>query len=177
MTISPHPLGATLPALFADDSFAQRLCSALDEVLAPDIAVLDCFPAYLDPGTAPPDLLDWLVSWMGLMEARKLPLEQRRTLLSRAAQLHAWRGTPQAVRELVELAGGRPIELEESGGTGWSRDSGAALPGRSRAELVVRVRVRSDGIDGVDNVDEGLLTRLLELVVPAHLPWRLELIR
>jgi phage tail-like protein len=171
MALSPHPLGPTLPALFADDSFAQRLCAALDEVLAPDIAMLDCFPAYLDPGTAPPDLLDWLVSWMGLVAARNLPLARRRTLLRRAAQLHAWRGTPPAVRELVELASGFPVELEESGGTGWSRVAGAQLPGRARPELVVRVRT-----GGSPGVDEALLTRLLELVAPAHLPWRLELV-
>jgi hypothetical protein len=39
---SPHPLGGTLPALYADDSFAQRLCDGLDEVLAPVLATLDC---------------------------------------------------------------------------------------------------------------------------------------
>ena len=49
--VSPHPLGATLPALYLDDVFAQNLCASLDEVLAPAISVLDCFPAYLDPRT------------------------------------------------------------------------------------------------------------------------------
>ena len=53
---SPHPLGETLPALYADDSFAQRLCQGLDEVLAPLLSTLDCLPAYLDPATAPADL-------------------------------------------------------------------------------------------------------------------------
>jgi phage tail-like protein len=174
MSLSPHPLGATLPSLFADDSFAQQLCAALDEVIAPDIAVLDCFPAYLDPGTAPSDLLDWLLSWMGLAQARSLPLERRRTLLARAAQLHSWRGTPQAVREVVELATGLPVELEESGGTTWSRDAGGPLPGRARPELVVLVRAET--VDGEHGVNEELLTRLLQLVVPAHLPWRLQLL-
>ena len=113
--ISPHPLGATLPALYLDDVFAQNLCASLDEVLAPAISVLDCFPAYLDPWTAPPDMVDWLASWTGLLAARKLPVARRRRLVARAAALHAWRGTPDAVRELVELACNRPVELEESG--------------------------------------------------------------
>ena len=113
--ISPHPLGATLPALYLDDVFAQNLCASLDEVLAPAISVLDCFPAYLDPRTAPPDMVDWLASWTGLLAARKLPVARRRRLVARAAALHAWRGTPDAVRELVELACNRPVELEESG--------------------------------------------------------------
>jgi phage tail-like protein len=183
---SPHPLGATLPALYLDDVFAQNLCASLDEVLAPIIGVLDCFPAYLDPRTAPPDMVDWLASWTGLLTARKLPLARRRRLVARAAALHAWRGTPDAVRELVELACNRPVELEESGGCGWSGTPGTPLPGSNQPGLVVRVR--TDGVlqrpvdeptDPDDHdvpVDEDLLTRLLQLVVPAHLPTRVELV-
>jgi phage tail-like protein len=181
---SPHPLGATLPALYLDDVFAQNLCASLDEVLAPVIGVLDCFPAYLDPSTAPPDMVDWLASWTGLLAARKLPLARRRRLVARAAALHAWRGTPDAVRELVELACNRPVELEESGGAGWSSNPGTPLPGADQPGLVVRVRTngvldrRDDsGDEDVETpVDEDLLTRLLELVVPAHLPVRVDLV-
>jgi phage tail-like protein len=168
--LTPHPLGATLPGLYLDDSFTQRFCAALDEILAPDIAVLDCFAAYLDPATAPPDMLDWLASWMGLVSARNLPVERRRALVAGAAALHAWRGTAHAVRELIELCTGLPAELEESGSTGWSQDAATPLPGRARPGLIVRVR-RGDQAD----VDEDLLTQLLELVVPAHVPWRLDL--
>ena len=184
--LSPHPLGATLPALYLDDVFAQNLCASLDEVLAPVIGVLDCFPAYLDPRTAPPGMVDWLASWTGLLAARKLPLARRRRLVARAAALHAWRGTPTAVRELVELACNRPVELDESGGAGWSPNPGTPLPGSDQPNLVVRVRTNGalnrrddEGAEETEAntpVDEDLLTRLLELVVPAHLPVRLDLI-
>ena len=188
--ISPHPLGATLPALYLDDVFAQNLCTSLDEVLAPAISVLDCFPAYLDPRTAPPDMVDWLASWTGLLAARKLPVARRRRLVARAAALHAWRGTPDAVRELVELACNRPVELEESGGSGWSPNPRTPLPGSDRPGLAVRARTpgvldrpdEADGPTGPDEaepadapVDADLLARLLDLVVPAHLPVRVEL--
>ena len=182
---TPHPLGATLPALYLDDVFAQNLCASLDEVLAPVIGVLDCFPAYLDPRTAPPDMLDWLASWTGLLAARKLPVARRRRLVARAAALHAWRGTPDAVRELVELACNRPVELQESGGTGWSVNPGTPLPGSDQPGLVVRVRTngvldRRDAGGEPDDadvpVDADLLQRMLDLFVPAHLPARVELI-
>ena len=183
---SPHHLGATLPALYLDDVFAQNLCASLDEVLAPVIGVLDCFPAYLDPRTAAPGIVDWLASWTGLLAARKLPLARRRRLVARAAALHAWRGTPDAVRELVELACNRPVELEESGGAGWSPNPGTPLPGSDQPGLVVRVRTNGalnrrddEGAEETEAntpVDEDLLTRLLELVVPAHLPVRLDLV-
>jgi phage tail-like protein len=93
--------------------------------------VLDSFAAYLDPWTTPPDVLDWLASWVGLDAAAALPLERRRELVAEAGELHAWRGTPAAVRELVRVATGRDADLEESGGTMWSQSPGTALPGSS----------------------------------------------
>ena len=170
--------------------FAQNLCASLDEVLAPAISVLDCFPAYLDPRTAPPDMVDWLASWTGLLAARKLPVARRRRLVARAAALHAWRGTPDAVRELVELACNRPVELEESGGSGWSPNPGTPLPGLGpprvggagaddRRARPARRGGRPTGPDEAEPadapVDADLLARLLDLVVPAHLPVRVEL--
>lgn len=169
-SLSPHPLGRTLPGLYQEDSLVQRLCAALDAVLAPDITLLDCFPAYLDPATAPPDLLDLLAAWVGLSAVRDLPVERRRAVVSRAAGLHAWRGTPGAIRELVEAACGFAVELDESGGTAWSPDAGAALPGWDTPGLVVRIRTGGSTLDGRAR---DLITQLLELVVPAHVPWEL----
>ena len=167
--------------------FAQNLCASLDEVLAPAISVLDCFPAYLDPRTAPPDMVDWLASWTGLLAARKLPVARRRRLVARAAALHAWRGTPDAVRELVRARLQPARRAGGVGGSGWSPNPGTPLPGSDRPGLVVRVRTtgtldRPDEPTGPDEaepadapVDADLLARLLELVVPAHLPVRVEL--
>jgi phage tail-like protein len=170
--VSPHPIGTTLPALYADDGFAQRWCAGLDEVLAPVIGVLDSFPAYLDPATTPPDVLDWLAGWVGLDAAAALPEGRRRALVAQAADLHAWRGTPAAVRGLVWLATGRDADIEESGATMWSDTPGTDLPGGTRPGLVVRVR-RAEA--GEDDVDPELLTVLLALVAPAHVPWSVEL--
>ena len=169
---TPHPLGATLPGLYQEDSLVQRLCAALDAVLAPDITLLDCFGAYLDPGTAPPDFLEWLAGWVGLSALRDLPTPRRRELVRRATRLHSMRGTPSAVKELVEAAVGLPVEIEESGGAGWSVEAGAPLPGWQRPGLVVRVRT---GSARPDHAAVEQLIQLLALVVPAHLPWRLEL--
>ena len=177
--ISPHPLGATLPALYLDDVFAQNLCASLDEVLAPVISVLDCFPAYLDPRTAPPDMLDWLASWTGLLAARKLPVARRRRLVARAAALHAWRGTPGR-RARARRARLQPAR--RAGGVGGKRL--VAQPGHPAARLGPP-RVGGAGADDrrarparrggrPDEarrpadvpVDADLLARLLDLVVP-----------
>jgi phage tail-like protein len=167
---SPHPLGDSLPALYADDSLAQRLCRGLDEVLAPVLATLDCLPAYLDPATAPADLVEWLAGWVGVAVAPEMPDRRRRLLVAAAAQLYVWRGTPSAIRDIVELSAGQAPEIRESGGTSWSQDPDAPLPGRPEPELVVRLRTVGPGID------EARLTALIEAFVPAHVPWRLELL-
>ena len=179
MTHSPHPLGQTLPALYLEDAFVQRMCTALDEVLAPVITVLDCFPAYLDPATTPSDILDWLASWLGLPGVAELPLERRRALVRHSATLYARRGTVTAVQELLELATGRPVELDESGGSGWSREAGTPLPGRDRPGLLVRIRAAGPptGRGPATPVDVDVVARLLRMMVPANVPWWIEVER
>lgn len=169
--LCPHPIGATLPGVYQDDDLAQRLCAALDEVLAPVVVTLDGLPAYLHPALTPPDVLDWLAGWVGLPDAVAWPLDRRRMLVARAGELHAWRGTPYAVREIVELATGIVPEIVDSGGTGWSRAARSRVPYKGRAELVVQVFVPTGPAPDVD-----LLTRLVALVAPAHLPWRVEVV-
>jgi phage tail-like protein len=167
---SPHPLGETLPALYAEDSFAQRLCQGLDEVLAPLLSTLDCLPAYLDPATAPADLVEWLAGWVGVAIAPGMPEKRRRQLVAAAARLYVWRGTLSAIRTIVELSSGQTPEIRESGGTSWSQDPNAPLPGRPEPGLVVRVRTAGP------DIDEARLAALIDAFVPAHVPWRLELL-
>ena len=166
---SPHPLGDTLPGLYADDSFTQRLCQALDEALAPVFATLDCFPAYLDPGTAPPDLLEWLAGWVGMV-VDPVSTARNRQLVAAAARLYMGRGTPSAIKTIFELATGRTPEIEESGGSAWSHDPDGALPGRPEPEVVVRLRTADPRGDG------PRLTALIAAFTPAHVLWRLELL-
>jgi phage tail-like protein len=168
---SPHPLGSTLPGLYDDDSFAQRLCQGLDELLAPVLATLDCLPAYLDPGTTPPDLLEWLAGWVGIAVPPGLPDMRHRLLVVAAARLYAWRGTPYTIKTVVRLTTGHAPEIEESGGTAWSQEPDSSLPGRPEPLLIVRIRTTDP------HVDESRLGALIAAFAPAHLPWRLELLR
>lgn len=168
---SPHPLGDTLPAIYADDSFAQRLCQGLDEVLAPVVATLDCLPAYLDPAIAPADLVEWLADWVGVAVALKMPDKRRRQLIASAARLYVWRGTLTAIRTIVELSTGQVPEILESGGTAWSPDPDTRMPGWPDPGLIVRLQAANQSIE------ESQLRSLIAAFVPAHMPWRLELRR
>ncbi|MGW8733866.1 hypothetical protein ACWGNG_10475, partial [Streptomyces althioticus] len=62
---SSAPIGAMLPAIFADDDLAQRFVAGLDEVLAPFLVVLDNLDSYFDPALAPLDFTRWLADWVG----------------------------------------------------------------------------------------------------------------
>jgi len=167
---SPHPLGPTLPGLYADDSFAQRLCEGLDEVLAPVLTTLDCLPAYLDPGTAPADVLGWLAGWVGMVAEPDLPDARRRELVAIAVRLYVLRGTQSALTTIVELMTGNTPEIVESGGTSWSQQPDGPLPGQSAPGLVLRLPAADP------RAEAPRLTALIAPFVPAHVPWRLELL-
>ena len=168
---SPHPIGMRLPGLYADDDFTQRFVSAFDEVLAPIFATLDCLPAYLDPQLAPEDFLDWLAGWVGLALDESWTIERRRELVSRAVELHRWRGTRRGIAEHVALVTGGEVEITESGAVSWSERPQTPLPGSDTPALHVRVRVPDPS-----TVDRRKLDALVAGVKPAHLPHTVEVV-
>lgn len=168
---SPHPLGGYLPALYQEDDFAQRWTSGLDLVLAPIFGAMDNFEAYLDPGLAPVDFLDWLATWMGLVADETWPVERRRAFVSQASALYRIRGTPKGLATHVQLFSGGEVEILERGGTAWSATTGAALPGSQGYDVVVRVRVDDPG-----SIDVAHLDALVEAAKPAHLVHKVEVV-
>src|SRR5439155_15793407 len=135
---SPHPLGELLPGVFQDDSFAQRMCAALDTVIAPVISSLDCLESYLDPGLTPLDFLNWLAGWVAVSLDQNWPEERRRALVARAGELYRWHGTVKGITDHVALYAGVVPEVDDSGGAVWSPVPNGPLPGSPTLELVVR---------------------------------------
>ncbi len=166
---SPYPIGEILPSVYRADSFTQRWCSAFDEVLAPIIATLDSLPAYLDPATAPEDLLPWLAGWMGIALDGHQSAERQRELVQIGVELLQWRGTMRGVRAAVRALFEIDPELVESGGTAQSTQPGSPLPGADRPELLVRLRVPN-----AEEFDVRRLDALVEMAKPAHVPHRVE---
>ena len=168
---SPHPLGATLPGLYEDDDFVQRLCGGLDEVLAPVLLTLDNLDAYLDPRTAPEDVLPWLASWVGLSLADVRTRERQRALVRAAADLHRWRGTVRGIVTAVEVVFDATPEVAETGGVAASLNPQAGFPGSPDCGLLVVLhldRMLDDDLDRLDAV--------VRAVKPAHVPHRVEVL-
>ncbi len=156
---TPSPLGEILPAVFQDDVTVMMLTAALDRVLAPVFAVLDCLPGYLDPALAPEDFLDWLAGWVGAELAPFWPLGRRRAVVAAAAGLHRARGTVAGLRADLETATGGRVEITDSGGVEWSLTPTTPEPDRA-PELTVVVEGGS--------LDLAAVEALVAAAKPAH---------
>ena len=110
-----HPIGERLPAVYAEDDFAQRMTSALDDVLAPVFATLDCLPDYFDPILAPPDFVEWLSEWVAFSLDEGWTLAQRRALVADAVELHRLRGTARGLEKHVRLLTLGDVEIVDTG--------------------------------------------------------------
>lgn len=181
--VSPHPLGKFLPGIYhlsaplgrdpypGQEPFVLRMTAALDLVLAPLFSSLDNFEAYLDPKLAPLDFLDWLGTWVGLVADETWPIARRREFVAQASALYRIRGTPKGLATHVQIFTGGEVEILERGGTSYSTESGAGLPGSPGSDMIVRVRVEDP-----TKVDQARLNALVAAAKPAHLAHKVEVL-
>ena len=133
----PGPVGLAyrvsgpVPALLQEDPLFLDLCAAFDELLQPIVAVLDCFPAYLDPWLAPEDFLTWLGALAGLDAGGSVAPPRTRAHIAGAVHAHGRRGTAAGLRHAAASAAGVPVQrvaVAECGGVVWAATSGGAAP-------------------------------------------------
>ncbi len=166
---SSAPLGAMLPAVFAEDDLAQRFVAGLDEVLAPIHNVLDCLEAYFAPSLAPADFTRWLGDWVGAETDGVEDVAALRRAVAAAARLHRIRGTRRGLAEVVRLAFGVEPEISESGAADWDARPLGPVPGEQRPHLHVAIR-----LPGAGPSDQVRLDRLVAAARPAHMPYTVE---
>ena len=170
--ISPHPLIEALPALFQEDGFTQRFMSAFDSALAPIFTTLDNLPAYLDPWLTPPDFLEWLGSWFGMVLDDAWSVERRRAMLANAFELYRMRGTVKGLKAQVETLTGGTTEIIDTGGVATSTKAGEALPGSPNFALMVRVTV-----DDPSTINATRLDALVAASKPAHVTHKVQVVK
>ncbi|MFD4908502.1 phage tail protein [Kitasatospora purpeofusca] len=175
---SRHPIGEQLPALYADDDFAQRFTAGLDTVLAPVFSTLDNLPSYFDPRLAPADFLAWLATWVGGADDPRRPPALRREAVAGAVELHRWSGTRRGLVEALRLVLGVSADITGDGGAAWSSTAGGALPPAPADELVVRVWPRRHGgaVDAAHEVDADRVRELVQSLCPVHTICRVEVL-
>lgn len=166
-----YSLARAIPGLYHDDEFFMRLVEGFDAVLAPIQAVVDDLDAYVDPLTAPPDLLEWVGTWLGLTVNRRWPVQRRRELVARALSVYLWRGTRRGIEEAVELYTGTRPEVTDSGGVSASPEPLGEMPGSAGAEVAVLVTTSDPTIDA------ELVDRIVADVKPAHVRHSVQVLR
>ncbi|MFE9925529.1 phage tail protein [Streptomyces sp. NPDC005774] len=183
---SSAPIGAMLPAIFADDDLAQRFVAGLDEVLAPFLVVLDNLDSYFDPALAPVDFTRWLADWVGAetdgietdggialgtgtggAAAGGAEGERRlRAAVAAATYLHRVRGTRRGLSEAVRLVFGVTPQITESGAAEWHARPLGPVPGDRRPHLHVSLPLPDP-----TSADEYRLDALVAAARPAHMPY------
>jgi phage tail-like protein len=135
---SRYPIGGLLPAMYADNDFAQRFTAGLDTMIAPVVSTLDNLAAYFSSRLAPEDFLMWLASWVGAELDAGWPLELRRAVVAQTLELHRWRGTARGLVHRLWLSAGVQARVDDGGGIAWSTRPRSPAPA-SDGRVVVRV--------------------------------------
>lgn len=179
MPLSP-PLSASsyvqyLPAPYHDDPFLARFLSIFENVLEPIERTIDQAPYYYDPYTAPDEFIPWLATWVGVELDENWSQGRRRALVANAARLYRWRGTRHGLHEHLRLYAGRPpLIVENFDGMRLGQDAALGLNAflGSRKPQTIFITVV---VDLREDVDEGVLCRIIEAHKPAHIAYILEI--
>lgn len=165
-----EPLMADLtlpPALAGDERFAL-LCKLLEERHA-GIDLTPMLVYLIDLVKAP--LLPVLANQFSLFDEAVWMLAEsedaRRSLIKNAVELHRYKGTPWAIREIIRLLGFGEVQLQEGlGGRKYDGSiafDGLYLYGNTGAWAAYRVIFN----DPITNDQAALIRRMLSSIAPA----------
>ena len=147
-----------LPPIYHADPFVGRFLLAFEGLLAPIELTVGNFDLYLDPRTAPAFFLDQLAGWVGLTLDEKWPLEKRRAVLAKAAELYRRRGTRWSLARHLEIYTGITPEISE--------------PEDQPFHFRVLLRVPRG-----QEVDRATVERIIVANKPTHTTFALEILR
>lgn len=152
-----------LPGIYHDSDFLARFLLIFEHILSPVDRTVANIPEYFDPGITPPEYVQWLASWLGIVLDARWPEERQRQVVAAAPELFRWRGTRRGLSQFIELYTGTPPEIDQP----TLREIAAD---RTRAfRFSVRVRVpRSAGMS------RQLVESIIETEKPAFAACSLE---
>jgi phage tail-like protein len=151
------------------DGLVMRFVQALERVLDPRVAVIDCLPAYLSHDLAPQDMVGEVLSWLGF-EAVGLRPEARRRVLRHARTLALTRGTRGGLALALECAFPElHFQVLDSGGTiAGSADVPTPHTDPTAPWLIVRFREK------LDLQQRAVITRIVKRHCPVYVDARVE---
>lgn len=136
-----------LPRCLAADPFVPRLVGVTEELADSVRSRIDGIEHFLDVGLAPPELVRWLGSWLGLVVEASLPEDRQRQLVRTAGRELGWRGTRRGLERLLTALTGGPVRVSDGGGAFRTGEA----PASGGGPVTVQVE-RTGGVD-----ERGLL--------------------
>lgn len=155
-----------LPGIYQENElsdFLGRFLLIFEHILSPIDRTIENIPYYFDPDVAPPDVVTWLGSWLGLVLDARWPEERRRDVVKAAPELFRWRGTRRGLAQFLRLYTGVEPEILEPSLREIAND-------RTRAfRFTVRIRApRGSGLS------RQLVQNIIETEKPAFAACSLE---
>jgi phage tail-like protein len=128
-----------LPNGLLDSDFFVRFVSIFQDLAETLVANADNVENLLDVNVAPPEMVRWLGSWIGIAGIDgSLPDQLQRRIVESSADTLVWRGTARGLQRYLEIISGGPAIVEDSGGV--FRDGEAPI-----GDAWVKMRVESTG--------------------------------
>ena len=157
-----------LPGIYAGDDFTNRFLNLFQSLLDPVEAAVDNTRLRLDPDVAPPDVLAWLATWVGLQLDPCQDEASQRLLIRNAVQLARCRGTRRGLEgELKLRLGGRPLVVENFDGLKLGPEAALGLNTQLGQRMDASISVTMVNRAGSE-VDPQLVSGLVADLKPAH---------
>lgn len=107
-----------LPSVYREtpeaEDFTERFLSLFDSTISDLDAAIERYPALLDPGGVPEEVLPWLGSFLDVTFDRAWGPEQRRSILRAVPELYRRRGTVEGLSLAVKLVFGFDPVIQEA---------------------------------------------------------------
>jgi phage tail-like protein len=121
--------------------FLGRFLDLFESVMTPLEDRVAAAQILMDPRSTPPDALEWLGSWLGVIFEPGFPVERRRAWIEAAHRLYQTRGTLAALQLALEIATGGRLKREFVNGRELEFPQGGAVTG-GRVIVIEDFRLR-----------------------------------
>lgn len=110
-------LVSQLPMGMLEDEFFVRFVSIFQDVATTLVEDVDNLDNIVDVDVAPPEVVRWLGSWIGIESIdSSLDVDVQRRIVRETGPILAWRGTKRGLVGFLQLLTGGDVEVTDNGG-------------------------------------------------------------